>query len=85
MLGVVFDATEVLISLMVISMAEDAAMGVTRSELLAEITVGVLIHFLIMITAAIAVVVSMTTTTSVSSITITIIIVTTAATALRVD
>jgi hypothetical protein len=31
-LGVVFDATDVLISLTIISAAEDAAMGVTRRE-----------------------------------------------------
>jgi hypothetical protein len=60
-LGVVFDATDVLISLMVISVAEDATTGVTRRELLAEITVGVLIHFLISITVAIAVVIPTTT------------------------
>jgi hypothetical protein len=71
MLSVIFDATDVLISLAVISVAEDAAAGVTWRELLAEIAVGVLIHFLISITMAITVVVPMTTTTSVSTITVT--------------
>jgi hypothetical protein len=74
---------DVLISLMVISTAEDAAMSITRRELLAEITVGVLIHLLVSITVVIAVVISMTTTTSVSSVTVAIIITTT--TASRVD
>jgi hypothetical protein len=41
MLGVVFDAIDVLISLMVISAAEDATMGVMRKELLAKVAVGV--------------------------------------------
>jgi hypothetical protein len=60
MLSIVFDATNVLISLTVISTAEDATTGVTRRELLAEIAVGVLIHFLIPITAVIAVVIPIT-------------------------
>jgi hypothetical protein len=86
MLSVVFDATDVLISLTVISVAEDATMGVTQREVLAEIAVGVLIHFLILITTVIAVVISMTTTTSVSTVTVTTVITTAvAATALRVD
>jgi hypothetical protein len=59
-LGVIFDATDVLISLTVISATEDATTGVTRRELLAEIAVGVLIHFLIPITAVIAVVIPIT-------------------------
>jgi hypothetical protein len=59
-LSVVFDATDVVISLTVISAAEDVTAGVTRRELLVEITVGVLIHFLISITAVIAVVISTT-------------------------
>jgi hypothetical protein len=70
MLSVVFDVTDVLISLTVISTAEDVAAGITRRELLAKIAVGVLIHFLISITAAIAVVILMTTTTSMSTITV---------------
>jgi hypothetical protein len=78
-LGVVFDATYVLISLTVISAAEDATTSVTRRELLAEITVGVLIHFLISITTAIAVVILMTMTTSMSTVTVTIVITTAAA------
>jgi hypothetical protein len=81
MVGVVFDATGVLISLTVISAAEDAATGVTRRKLLAKIAVGVLIHFLISITTAIAVVISTTMTTSVSSVTIAIVIATAAAAA----
>jgi hypothetical protein len=94
MLGVVFDATDVLINLMVISAAEDAAMGVTRRELLTKIAVGVLIHFLISITAAIVVLISTTTTTFMGSVTVAIVIATTvvasfaitaAATASRVD
>jgi hypothetical protein len=97
-LSVVFDAIDVLISLTVISAAEDGTTGVTWRELLAEIVVGVLIHFLISITVAIVVVISTTTTTSVSTVTIatamttitaaaaaTTTTVTTAATALRVD
>jgi hypothetical protein len=80
MLGVIFDAMDVLISFTVISVAKDATMGVTRRELLAEIAAGVLIHFLISITMAIAVVISMTMTTSVSTVTIAIVITTTAAT-----
>jgi hypothetical protein len=60
MLGVVFDATDVLISLTVISAAEDATTGVTWRELLVEIVIGVLIHFLISITTAIVVVISTT-------------------------
>jgi hypothetical protein len=74
----------VLISLMVISMAEDAATGVTRRELLAEVAVGVLIHFLISITMVIAVVIQMTMTTSVSTVTVATAM-TTIAAALRVD
>jgi hypothetical protein len=66
-LSVVFDATDVLISLTVISAAEDATTGVTRRKLLAEIAVGVLIHFLISITVVIADVISTTMTTSVNS------------------
>jgi hypothetical protein len=58
---------DVLISMMVISMAEDVTAGVTRRKLLANIAVGVLIHFLILITVVIAVVISTTTTTSVST------------------
>jgi hypothetical protein len=68
-LSVIFNATNVLISLTVISMAEDATMGVTQREVLAKIVVGVSIHFLNLITAVIAVVISMTTTTSVSTVT----------------
>jgi hypothetical protein len=83
-LSVVFDVTDILISLMVISVAEDAAAGVTRREFLAEIVVGVLIHFLISITVAIAVVIPTTTTTSVSTVTVTTAIATAAA-ASRVD
>jgi hypothetical protein len=77
-LGVVFDAMDVLISLTIISATEDATTGVTRRELLVEISVGVLIHFLISITTVIAVVISMTTTTSVSSVTVAIVITTAA-------
>jgi hypothetical protein len=69
-LSVVFNVTDVLISLTVIGTAEDAAMGITWRELLAEIVVGVLIHFLISITAVIAVVVPTTMTTSMSIITV---------------
>jgi hypothetical protein len=64
---------------MVINMAEDVTTSVTQRELLAEIAVGVLIHFLISITAAIAVVILTTTTTSVSTITIATAITTIAA------
>jgi hypothetical protein len=71
MLSIVFDATDVLISLTVISAAEEAIASVTRRELLAEIAVGVLIHFLISFTTAIVVVIPTTTTTSVSTVTIT--------------
>jgi hypothetical protein len=94
MLGVVFNATDVLISLTIISAAEDAATGVMRRELLVEVMVEVLIHFLISITMAIAVVILTTMTTSVSSITVAIVIatavaassaITAAATASRVD
>jgi hypothetical protein len=93
-LGVIFDATDILISLTVISAAEDATMGTTRRELLVEIVVGVLIHFLILITMAIAVVISMTMTTSVSTVTVATVITTAVAatstvtattTTLRVD
>jgi uncharacterized membrane protein YgaE (UPF0421/DUF939 family) len=83
-LSIVFDATNVLISLTVISTAEDATAGVTWRELLAEIAVGVLIHFLISITIAIAVVIPMTTTTSVSTVTVTTAMTTIAATAATV-
>jgi hypothetical protein len=82
-LGVIFDATDVLISLTVISAAEDAATGVTRRELLTKIMVGVLIHFLISITTVIAVVILTTATTSVGSVTIAIVVATAAATQLR--
>jgi hypothetical protein len=81
-LGVIFDATDVLISLTVISTAEDATSGVTRRELLVEISVGVLVHFLISITVVIAVVISMTTTTSVSNVIVAIIITTSTITAI---
>jgi hypothetical protein len=84
-LGVVFDPTDVLISLTIISTAEDAATGVTRRKLLTEITVEVLIHFLISITVMIAVVVSLTTIASVGNITIAIVIAAAATTATRVD
>jgi hypothetical protein len=60
----------VLISLTVISAAEDATMGITWRELLAKIVVGVLIHFLISITATIAVIIPTTTTTFVSTVTV---------------
>jgi hypothetical protein len=94
--SVVFDATNVLISLTVIGVAKDATAGVTRRELLAEIVVGVLIHFLISITTVIAVVIPTTTTTSMSNVTVTTTMttiataaasttVTTATAALRVD
>jgi hypothetical protein len=94
MLGVVFDATDVLISFTVISAAKDVTTGVTRRELLAEIAIGVLIHFLISITMAIVIVISTTATTSMSSVTIAIVIttvtaanstITATATASRVD
>jgi Mg/Co/Ni transporter MgtE len=61
---------DVLISLTIISVAEDATVGITWRELLAEIAVGVLIHLLISITVAIVVVIPMTRTTSVSTITV---------------
>jgi hypothetical protein len=79
MLGVIFDAMDVLISLMVVSMAEDVATGITRRELLTKIVVGVLIHFLISIAMVIVVVISTTTTISVGSVTVAIIIATAAA------
>jgi riboflavin transporter FmnP len=75
-LGVIFDVTDVLLSLTVISTAEDVTTGVTRWELLAEITVGVLIHFLISITVVIVVVISTTTTTSVSTVVVATVITT---------
>jgi hypothetical protein len=71
MLSVVFDATNVLISLTIIGTAKDATASVMRRELLAEIMVGVLIQFLILITTAIVVVIPTTTTTSMSTITVT--------------
>jgi hypothetical protein len=43
-LSVVFDAIDVLISLTVISAAEDATASITRREVLAEIVVRVLIE-----------------------------------------
>jgi hypothetical protein len=85
MLGVVFDAMDVLISLMVISTAEYATTSVTRRELLVEITVVVLIHFLISITMAIAVVILMTTTTSMSTVTVTTVITSAAAATFTVN
>jgi hypothetical protein len=69
MLSVVFDVTNVLISLTVISAAEDATAGVMLRKLLAKIVIEVLINFLISITMVIAVVISTTTTTFVSTVT----------------
>jgi hypothetical protein len=77
-LGVIFDATDILISLTVISAAKDATTGVTRWLLLAEITIGVLIYFLISITTVIVVVISTTTTTSVSTVAVATVITTAA-------
>jgi hypothetical protein len=85
-LGVVFNATDVLISLTVISVAEDVTTGIMWRKLPAKIAVGVLIHFLISITVAIAVVISTTMTISVSIVTVAIVITTAAiTTASRVD
>jgi hypothetical protein len=80
-LNVLFDATDILISLTVIGMAEDATAGITRRELLAKIVVGVLVYFLIPITTTIVVVIPTTMTTSVSTITVTTAVTTIAAAA----
>jgi uncharacterized BrkB/YihY/UPF0761 family membrane protein len=68
MLGVILDATHVLMGLAVISTTSDVTMDVVRRKTMTEIARRVLVDLLISITAMIVVVVTMTSTTFLSAL-----------------